>query len=481
MAQQEGRVRGSTRDARKYLVIGNSFGRHSNQMVVVAAGIALARRTGRVLVLPDLAYGGGKGGGGSTLVPVGSVYRLTPDTVEDDGGVLCVDGGGCVTSATGFRDAIGGAKAMAVACVGMRGVSGAPKGPRGAPRLDCDSPASEGNATSFVRRKKQLGEVLRVMSNLKAAAVVYVPLVMYVGSALEPASSKAWRLFAPAPAIANAVHAIAARRREKGPYTAVHLRSLEGSCASRVRQYVADDMCFVSKATYDGGGGGCDPGRLRRDERADDEAGGSKSGPRIAVATKAEASAAIQKQCAMEPGYIRGFMPPGDGAWCFLADDGQQPKVIEGLKNALGDAGVIRGAEVVKGDANVASAVKQVHARPRDSSIRGDADAPDALPAAASASGPMSAALGVAAPATAKAIVNTAAFGVPGTFFADAGAKDAVPAALMQVDFWAMAAADVFVGNQLSTLSVNVCRRRRAVGLPCDNFVRATGPSPEDG
>ena len=41
----------------------------------------------------------------------------------------------------------------------------------------------------------------------------------------------------------------------------------------------------------------------------------------------------------------------------------------------------------------------------------------------------------------------------------------------LQLDFWMLVAADVFVANQISTLSVNVCRRRLAGGRPCDNFV----------
>jgi hypothetical protein len=47
-----------------------------------------------------------------------------------------------------------------------------------------------------------------------------------------------------------------------------------------------------------------------------------------------------------------------------------------------------------------------------------------------------------------------------------------VPAAIpILLDFWTLANVTVFVGNQVSTLSMNVCRYRRAVGLLCDNFV----------
>ncbi|CUG86717.1 membrane-associated protein, putative [Bodo saltans] len=47
-----------------------------------------------------------------------------------------------------------------------------------------------------------------------------------------------------------------------------------------------------------------------------------------------------------------------------------------------------------------------------------------------------------------------------------------VPTALpILLDFWTLANVTVFVGNQVSTLSMNVCRYRRAVGMACDNFV----------
>jgi hypothetical protein len=44
-------------------------------------------------------------------------------------------------------------------------------------------------------------------------------------------------------------------------------------------------------------------------------------------------------------------------------------------------------------------------------------------------------------------------------------------ALLLQLDFWTLSTATVFIGNQVSTLSMNVCRYRRANGLACDNFV----------
>jgi hypothetical protein len=42
---------------------------------------------------------------------------------------------------------------------------------------------------------------------------------------------------------------------------------------------------------------------------------------------------------------------------------------------------------------------------------------------------------------------------------------------VVQVDFWLLALSSVFVGNQMSTLSQNVCRWRTANGKRCDNFV----------
>eukprot|EP01062_Namystynia_karyoxenos_P024345 TRINITY_DN19478_c0_g1_i1.p2 TRINITY_DN19478_c0_g1~~TRINITY_DN19478_c0_g1_i1.p2 ORF type:complete len:446 (+),score=161.17 TRINITY_DN19478_c0_g1_i1:99-1436(+) len=47
------------------------------------------------------------------------------------------------------------------------------------------------------------------------------------------------------------------------------------------------------------------------------------------------------------------------------------------------------------------------------------------------------------------------------------------------VDFWLLAGAELFIGNQMSTLSVNVCRVRTGQGRPCNNFVRWLG-RPED-
>eukprot|EP00755_Sulcionema_specki_P038519 Sspe_Gene.111053::Locus_92250_Transcript_1_3_Confidence_0.500_Length_954::g.111053::m.111053 len=42
----------------------------------------------------------------------------------------------------------------------------------------------------------------------------------------------------------------------------------------------------------------------------------------------------------------------------------------------------------------------------------------------------------------------------------------------MLIDFWLLVGAEVFVGNQMSTLSVNVCRVRTGYGKHCDNFLR---------
>jgi hypothetical protein len=462
---QKGRSRPSSSEASapeavpdKYLIVGNTFGRHSNQMVVITAAMALARATRRVLVLPDLAYGGGNGGGGSVVTPVGTVYRLTPDTTVElgDGHVAwCVHGSACTVTATAFAAMAAQSFTslegnVGVECVGMRGVSLTPRPPRGSPSLKCIREPTPENTTLFVKHKKRLDEVMAVMRRLHAARVVYIPLVMYVASALEPVTSHSWRLFSPPLSIAAVVAAIVHNGSHPAPgkpYAAVHLRSLEGSCASRVKQYITDDMDFGRRPQ-------------RTDAVAVLDVDDSRAGPQLRTTSEVEAATELRRQCAMSPAYLEGYLRAAAGsatvdgkegdsagdAWCFLADDGQQPDTVTALKRALKHSKVVRVPQLC---CDVSDRLAVVRAP--SGILEVDSNLPTRYRTA----------LGVDRAGNADA----------GSFYVKAPAREALGAAMMQVDFWTMAAADVFVGNQLSTLSVNVCRRRRAMGLPCQNFV----------
>jgi hypothetical protein len=229
------------------------------------------------------------------------------------------------------------------------------------------------------------------------------------------------------------------------PYAAVHLRSLEGSCASRVKQYITDDMDFGRRPQRTGVAVPDDP----------------RAGPQLRTTSEAEAANELRRQCAMSPAYLEGYLRAAAGsatvdlkdgdsagdAWCFLADDGQQPDTVTALKRALKHSKVVRVPQLC---CDVSERLAAVRA-PSGILVEVDSSLPTRYRTA----------LGVDRAGNADA----------GSFYVKAPARESLGAAMMQVDFWTMAAADVFVGNQLSTLSVNVCRRRRAMGLPCQNFV----------
>jgi hypothetical protein len=384
----------------RYLMVGNSFGRHSNQLVSITAAMAVAQATGRVLVLPDLAFGG-RGGGGSVTTTPDSVYRLTPDTVQGQA-VMCVDKGGCAIRSVDFAKLMQKHSIIDVGCITMRGVSQMPKSPKGVQPLKCGESA-------FVKFKKNYATFKKGLDQLSGHQVIFVPLAIYAANALEPHTSFAWRLFSPPPEIQHHLDSLRPAQKSVdctvGPAVTrhvtigVHLRNLEGSCSSRVGQYWSD--------THNGAAAG--------------------------KATLAN----LTLQCDMAPEYIRGFVPRDeDKKYClslYLADDGQRNGWGAAVQRAvLGSQQAWSLNRIANGQDDTATYAKAL--------INRDLEA-------------------------VRQAVKPSAFFVQGPISEVKGLTS------MLVDFWTLVQADIFVGNQMSTLSVNVCRRRVAMGKPCDNFV----------
>lgn len=441
-----------------YLLVGNTFGRHSNQMVSLTTAMAFAKRLGRIAVLPPLMFGG-KGGGGSKTIQVNELFQLSPPV---NGSVRCVPSGACAILEVDFvrelqtaearngSSAGGPARRLPAGCMSMRGVPTVPRHPNGAV-VEC-------NRTVFVKFKKRYSDVLGAAKALDAHTYIMAPLVMYLAEALGDDTLNAWQLFNPPAEVQATVDALrfAAGRaltsstsRAATPFVAVHLRSLEGSCRDRAGAYVKEELFGPHGAARAWGTHGA---------RASDAK---------------EATMLIQAQCDMTGSYIGRFRAelaasakrravPGTGtpiAWCFLADDGQQPALVKSLTSTMP---LLRSGDVVDAsDGHVA--------RLAAFGVGQDATAASSAWQAAKTFVTQLLKQRTTQQLLANPFSNQTV--VPSRFFRTAHAKLAESTYWMLVDFWMLVEADVFVGNQLSTLSVNACRKRLSMGRTCDNFV----------
>lgn len=301
---------------------------------------------------------------------------------------------------------------VAAACVTMRGIKPHPQLPTGF-QLKC-----EGDPL-FIKFKKQLPLFLEIAGGAAQARFLTLPLVIYYAQALPEGLVRCpWKLIRPHPVVERAAKLLASSgttypsgeaQETTRLSVGVHLRSLEGSCESRQQQY----------------------------NKADSE---QPEGRNLAIV----------EQCRMSPTYLHGFaaraLQRRSGATTtaadvtfVIADDGQQPDRVRKLMSQLatpqlgstaGRATAVRIEDVWAskgGTDDVAPTLKLLRSLILTKSVRnGDA---------------------------------TDTFAASDAFFR------------LQVDYWTLVGADVFVGNQVSTVSMNVCRCRRAQGRLCDNFV----------
>eukprot|EP00658_Telonema_sp_P-2_P031622 TRINITY_DN23620_c0_g1_i2.p1 TRINITY_DN23620_c0_g1~~TRINITY_DN23620_c0_g1_i2.p1 ORF type:complete len:215 (+),score=13.33 TRINITY_DN23620_c0_g1_i2:318-962(+) len=164
---------------------------------------------------------------------------------------------------------------------------------------------------------------------------------------------------------------------------------------------------------------------------------------------------ALTAQCTIEEGTIRSLSEAG--SYIFLADDGQQPQYVNKLARLFPKSR--RMGELLQNPKSEFQ--KLVMAITKSTS--------DGFPVsnATVVRSPLSDRVHTditAAPNAALIPVENPATVVRNRF------RIAASTFLTQLDFWLLARCDVFVGNQLSTLSLNVCRQRLSVGKKCDNF-----------
>lgn len=336
----------------RFLFFGNSFGRHHNQMSSFAAAAALARRTNRTLIVPPFVEA-------KRPALLQQLYNAT--------WLLDPRNGLCLLTSEEFISKEASDALTNATCITMRGIGVHPQKVPGL-RLACTESVA-------IRYKKKLDLfTARVVEDpaVAAARLVTIPLAIYYAEALPLAEvACVWRGLEPHPVVVRALAELQACARSRADAAVgVHLRSLEGSCAARAREFV--------------------PSR-------------NEAKLRVIVA-----------QCEMQPGAVRAAVAPSLKSFAaIVADDGQQPRHAGDLAKALGGF------------------------RLRELG--------DVCPAASEA---------LQADAAAAAATTPASMG----YWA------------MTLDFWALATSSMFFGNQLSTLSMNVCRRRLATGRRCDNF-----------
>lgn len=387
------------REGAKFMYFGNNWGRHFNQMTSLVAALVLSSMLDRTLVVPPFLVDGRR-------VHVFELYdaRLLFDTAVSPF---------CVVTEEEFLQlesdrlrkvgaaSSGGTTAVDVsaACITMRGIKAHPQLPIGI-RLNCTS-------IPFVKFKKELSLFFEVAGKVTSRFLT-VPLVIYYAQALpEEVVMCPWRLLRPHPSIAAAVSLLRSPSQQRGEAKSIsvgiHLRSLEGSCQSRQKQYQSKGL--------DGN--------------------------------------AIVQQCIMSPAYVMSvvkrsmeMLMSGNSSFALesrvsyiITDDNQQPEKAKGLTASL--LGAVRMLDVISLRATVDASPIALYLQKLQ---KGKAD-------------------------EANGRQLTAPYDLSSQFHR-------FPSTIsLQMDFWALAQSDIFIGNQVSTLSMNVCRYRRANGLRCDNFV----------
>lgn len=202
----------------RYLWVGNTFGRHFNQLSNLLIGLALARHFGRTLVVPDFVEQGG--------VRIGpeSYYNLTRISEA-----VCF-----VREADVSLDVATGN----TGCVTMRGIAAVPRHPTGY-KVVCDT-------NVFVKFKKNASLVLKAIHELQVSALVVVPLVLYLQDHFLQELVCLWKQLQPSGEVASIVSTARSELSLSSVYLGVHLRSLEGSCRDRVRSLVKDSHVAAS-------------------------------------------------------------------------------------------------------------------------------------------------------------------------------------------------------------------------------------------
>ena len=358
------------------------------------------------------------------------------------------------------------------ACVTMRGIKLTQQPPR--MQFQCSK-----DSTVTIKYKKDLQLFMeRLLPSSPEAQkasprVISIPLVIYYTPKIPlPCILCVWRFIKPHPLVKTALETLWVDLGGGSPLasTGVHLRSLEGSCQGRIEEGERAFKRQIAEQTDDGArkskvqaiGGhpvvhGVRLFPLRPDGDGDplhaawQSAGffgyvGDGWGEAKTTAEGKEAwKSALTRQCAIDTESIRSLSP--SKSYVFLADDGQQPQYVNMLAKTF-----TRSKRVGELLTNPASKFQQFIT----SIIHSTSDEFPSLDPSNTLRAPNSDAALVPVTNPGSTVRNRF--------------RAAASTFLTQIDFWLLARCDVFVGNQLSTLSLNVCRQRMSEGKRCENF-----------
>ena len=470
----------SFQPAARYLFSGNTLGRHFNQLTTIVASIAFAARHRRTAIVPPFLMEsksgaeGRRGGGGSAAVPFDRLYALNADCLSQSGfdvmlehefvaGVLqhrLAKEKGKTRSTNDGGEGEGSNADVQVGCLTMKGTRELPRQPLGGVRLTCKDRRS-------VASKKVLADVDRAARALDREAYLHVPLLMYLTDALAANVSRIWGCIDRHPFVEALLRLSAdGRNREglvaKGPNggdeanhntsanadprkkaipllrcdVGIHLRNMEGSCLDRSKAILRVDA----------------PDREMHWKRLRDHCDITPDYVQSVVGLASSTSSRVRR------GNREGDLPPTTtrSTWC-VAHDGQDLRrvsLFEKYQRSLS-------AETPPAAAQVTVVILERLWTGLKSSILRAPSASSSWATVVTAAG------GRAALDPSTVWSDAPSFLLP-TF--DVGVVSGV--LFMQLDFWTLVdASGAFVGTQVSTVSMCVCRKRWSLSRDCSTFI----------
>lgn len=402
----------------QFMYFGNDWGRHFNQVTSLLAALVLSRSLNRTLVLPPFVVGKQK-------LELSQLYDARP-LMDIRTSPFCV-----LTEREWFSleterlrlagETVPSKMATPATCVVMRGIKPFPQSPESF-TFDCNAYSTE---PTFIKFKKNLTLFFDTVgrgTHASRSRFLTVPLVIYYAQAMPlEATLCPWRLLQPHPFVRTAVELV--YRAVSSASTSNNNNEEKGTVSIPRRRVVGIHHRSLE--------GSCTSRMKKFSESA------------------AQRTAFVQ-QCLMTSSYVRGFAYDNnishngdarDATIFLVADDGQDESRVGRLLTELG-----HGAQQLKritGDSAPKHSPFQefqhsvvLHRRRLDEGAGGNREQLEP---------PFE--------------VGQSGYAVVPSLFT------------LQVDYWALVMADVFVGNQISTVSMNVCRARLARSRLCENFV----------
>eukprot|EP00758_Cryptobia_borreli_P010734 Tbor_TRINITY_DN5596_c0_g1::TRINITY_DN5596_c0_g1_i2::g.12820::m.12820 len=480
-----------------FMYFGMNFGRHSNQLISLMSALVLARSLGRTLILPSFLIEDETNKGNVIRAKIEHLYNVT-DLFDPTKSPFCV-----LTEAEFYaletkeflhRKNMGSitpdtqkVTEIEATCVTMRGVKTNLQSPLGF-KFSCTK-------TVYVKYKKDIqlfftkaldmsqavealqgskwphtvnnnnfdtSEVGKSLPSVSVvnARVLTVSLVIYYMNHI-PIKSKicVWKFFKPHRLVEKSIDAFWQPENKLGPSfpsVGVHFRSLEGSCFNRINTQMAANLneqgqnALFRKLGI----------KLSSEPDIKKTASGSHGVEtlRDQCGMSAEYLSTYVKKAMMQVGNSTGNIDDSlRQATILFADDGQQPQRVKNITSQFSSLWQLRNLQMHKS---------------QESLLRRFIN-------------------------TVQVIITSKLYNTDYLYAEDyTGSNDKGSSGLlkgmswtrvenpqnvifrrlphifyMQLDFWLLARTDVFVGNQISTLSNNVCMQRLSVGKQCDNFV----------